>query len=51
MFRISFYQDEKYEVWRRESSADEWISVYQGSLADCEAYVRLCQNETVDFAG
>ena len=51
MYRVSFYQDNEYEVWHRDSSDDEWVSVFQGSISDCEAYVRLCQNEDVDFSG
>ena len=43
-FKVRFYQDDTYEVLEKKYYADEvicWESVYQGSLADCEAYIRL----------
>lgn len=47
-FKVSYYQDGDYEVFER-SACDEWKSVFIGSLADCDAYVRLLQNDDVDF--
>ena len=43
-YKVVFYQNDTYEVleWKayfNEPSA--WESVFQGRLADCEAYIRL----------
>lgn len=43
-YKVSFYQDNTYEVleWKTYSAdEDGYESVFQGSLADCEAYIRL----------
>lgn len=47
-FRVSFYQDGEYEVFQL-SESEQWESVFIGRLADCEAYIRLRQDEQVDF--
>ena len=47
-FRVSFYQDGEYEVFEW-SNVEEWRSVFIGRLADCEAYIRLTENENIDF--
>jgi len=47
IYKVSFYMDNTYEVleWKTyisdEGGEGSWESVYQGSLADCEAYIRL----------
>jgi len=51
-FRVGFYQDNIYEVFERKEIYKntfgdfkvEEISVYQGSLADCDAYIRLVES-------
>jgi hypothetical protein len=47
-FKVRFYQNNIYEVLEKKYYAYEddecWESVYQGSLADCEAYIRLHEN-------
>ena len=47
-YKVRFYQDNTYEVLEKKYYAYEddecWESVYQGSLADCEAYIRLHEN-------
>ena len=48
MFRVRFFQDSDYEVFELVAP-DEWESVFIGSLSDCEAYIRLNQNENVEF--
>lgn len=43
-YKVSFFQDDIYEVleWKTYiSDEDGWEKVYQGSLSDCEAYIRL----------
>lgn len=47
-FRVSFYMDNLYEVFELMES-EEWASVFQGRLADCEAYIRLKEDEDVCF--
>ena len=37
-YKVRFYQDDTYEVYENDEA------VYQGSLSDCEAYIRLKQN-------
>ena len=45
-FKVRFFQDSTYEVFEFHPVEwnDEWEKVYQGSLADCEAYIRLHEN-------
>lgn len=47
-YKVRFYQDNTYEVLEKKYYAceydDFWESVYQGSLPDCEAYIRLHEN-------
>ena len=47
-FKVRLYQDNIYEVLEKKYYAYEddesWESVYQGSLSDCEAYIRLHEN-------
>ena len=46
-YKVRFYQNNTYEVLEKKYYAyenDGWESVYQGSLADCEAYIRLHEN-------
>lgn len=46
-YKVRFYQDSTYEVLEKKYLyKDDYIfeSVYQGSLADCEAYIRLNEN-------
>ena len=38
-YRVQFYQDNTYEVFNNENQESE----YQGSLADCEAWIRLTE--------
>lgn len=43
-YKVRLFQDSTYEVFEWKYYAmdeDGWESVYQGSLADCEAYIRL----------
>jgi hypothetical protein len=44
-FKVRLYQDNIYEVLEKKYYAfeddDFYESVFQGSLADCEAYIRL----------
>ena len=51
-FKVRFFQYNTYEVLELQPprftvgsyKTDEWDKVYQGSLADCEAYIRLREN-------
>lgn len=47
-FKVRFYQDNTYEVLEKKyyhyEDDESWESAYQGSLADCEAYIRLHEN-------
>lgn len=43
-YKVRFYMDNTYEVleWKIYiADEDGWESVFQGSLSDCEAYIRL----------
>lgn len=43
-YRVRFYQDNEYEVveLKQDSNGIEYeLSCFQGSLADCEAWIRL----------
>lgn len=43
-YQVQFYQDSTYEVFElinEGSDTEYWESVFQGSLSDCEAYIRL----------
>lgn len=42
-YKVEFYKDNTYEVLERLVLNEyvSWEKVYQGSLADCEAYIRL----------
>ena len=50
-YKVGLLQDGIYEVLTTEyvNGYRGVESVFQGSLADCEAYIRLKQNEDVDF--
>jgi len=59
-YRVQHYIDNIYEVLEvnkliEGQSWDGWddyyddVSVFKGSLSDCEAYIRLKENENVDF--
>lgn len=46
-YKVKLYMDRTYEVLKLEGSCygyDEWRSAFRGSLADCEAYIRLHEN-------
>ena len=57
--RVEHLQDNTYQVYDIFQGPDELYDdvlaahynspQYQGSLSDCEAYVRLKQNENVEF--
>ena len=53
-YKVGLLQDGIYEVLTTEyvglDGTRRWMeSVFQGSLTDCEAYIRLKQNEDIDF--
>ena len=52
-YKVRFYQDNTYEVLEKKYYIYEddecWESVYQGSLADCEAYIRLHENGYMQY--
>ncbi len=46
-YKVKLMKDDKWEVveihnWGRVNEYQ--TSVYQGTLADCEAYIRLCES-------
>jgi len=45
-YKVRLFQDNTYEVLEYYAFEDDecWGSVYQGSLSDCEAYIRLHEN-------
>jgi hypothetical protein len=53
-YKVKFWQDDTYEVleekWESTFTTDGiyWEQVYKGSLADCEAYIRLHENGYMD---
>ena len=44
-YRVEFFQDNTYQV----IDVTIWETVFQGNLSDCEAYIRLKENDNVDF--
>lgn len=52
-YRVGHLQSDTYQVTCiRDSHYDGIIAIdtlFQGSLSDCEAWIRLKQNENVDF--
>ena len=42
-YRVSFYMNDIYEVIDNETNE----SLFQGSLSDCDAYIRLKENEYI----
>lgn len=45
-YKVVFFQDNTYEVLKVNDFDCE--SVFQGSIADCEAYIRLKQSGYLD---
>ena len=53
-FMIDHLLDDTYQVMRyvdysQFEDMGGWECAHQGSLADCDAYIRLKDNENVDF--
>ena len=49
-YRVQLFMDSTYEVLEFNPDMDEYCDkVYQGSLSDCEVWIRLKQNNEVDF--
>jgi hypothetical protein len=53
-YRVDFFIGDIYKVFKLdnypENETDEnYYYVFQGSLSDCEAYIRLKQNDNVEF--
>ena len=45
-YRVVILSGSTYQVERREqldSYDNEWVNVHQGSLSDCEAFIRLSE--------
>lgn len=42
-YKVRLYMDNTYEVYYYKGNGD-WEVVYHGSLADCEAWIRLHEN-------
>jgi hypothetical protein len=42
-YKVRFFIDNTYEVLEKVYDYDDeyWESVFQGSISDCEAYIRL----------
>jgi hypothetical protein len=47
-FKVQLMLDSTYEVFEL-NPLYTYEKVFQGSLADCEAYIRLRENENVEF--
>jgi hypothetical protein len=44
MYKVRLVQDNTYEVyWSCDDETSEYHSYFQGSLADCEAWIRLTE--------
>lgn len=41
MFKVRLFQDNTYEVYVTDDGSGYGRSYFQGSLADCEAWIRL----------
>ena len=61
-YRVRFYIGDQYQVFEKDvenfdkkkkyhddDETDEWVPVFQGTLGDCESFIRLRENEIVDF--
>lgn len=49
-YKIRFYQDNTYEVWLIDKSDDDDardISMFQGSLMECESWIRLAESDYI----
>jgi len=51
-YKVQFFQNDTYEVLEYKANVNswtdvnyEWDSVFQGRLADCEAYIRLHEGD------
>jgi len=44
-YKVQFFQDSTYEIIETAT----WETVFQGTLCECEAWIRLKENENVDF--
>jgi len=40
-YRVCFFQNSIYEVFEFNPDIDQYEKVWQGSLTDCEAWIRL----------
>lgn len=41
MYKVGFYQDHLYEVYSMDDNGENYISHFVGSISDCEAWIRL----------
>ena len=53
-YLIDYLEDDVYQVkkWffaKQYEETDGWGVVFQGPLSECDAYIRLKCNESVDF--
>lgn len=61
-YRVRFFIGDQYQVFEKnvpdtkvkrkyqdDDESDEWKPVFQGTLGDCESYIRLRENDSVDF--
>ena len=42
-YKVRYFQDYTYEVYSYDEETSEYHSHFQGSLADCEAWIRLTE--------
>lgn len=40
-YKVRYFQDNTYEVYGRNDDEESLYSFFQGSLSDCEAWIRL----------
>jgi hypothetical protein len=47
-YKVKFLQNNIFEVYENKNyyyhKDEDWESVYQGTLSDCEAFIRLNEN-------
>ena len=46
-YKVRLYMDNIYEVYHYDGNED-WVVMYQGSLSDCEAWIRLHEKGYMD---
>ncbi len=47
MYKVQLFLDNTYEVYSFDEKDGSFISHFQGSLSDCEAWIRLKEDDRI----